>query len=196
MPIALGVLFVGAAILAIGALAERTAGKTAGLGSSGSSNGSTSSGGSSSTTSSGALPAGAAGKLNAGQRTFASELAAKTGLDPTVVAGWVLSEEPASSKQAPNGANNWLNIGSTDSGFYGASNPAWSDPLSAADFTAQWLAGTVAPGFGAASSGIRAILHTAGQSISNQIAAIQHSGWASSGYPNLPSVVAQFGGSG
>ena len=75
--------------------------------------------------------------LNANQQTFAGELAAKTGLAPNVVAGWVMSEEPASSKQAPNGANNWLNIGSTDSGFYGAGNPAWSNPTAAADFTAQ-----------------------------------------------------------
>jgi hypothetical protein len=127
--------------------------------------------------------------LNANQQTFAGELAAKTGLAPNVVAGWVMSEEPASSKQAPNGANNWLNIGSTDSGFYGAGNPAWSNPTAAADFTAQWMNGATAPGYGTASAGIRNILSTAGQNITSQITAIQHSGWASSGYPNLVDTV-------
>jgi hypothetical protein len=137
----------------------------------------------------------AGGLLNANQTAFAAELSAKTGLDPKVVAGWVLSEEPASSKQAPNGANNWLNIGATDSGYYGAGNPAWSDPKAAADFTAQWMAGTAAPGFGTASSGIQSILKTAGKSISDQIVAIQHSGWASSGYPNLVNTVESVSGS-
>lgn len=137
----------------------------------------------------GSASLGSAGsKLNANQRTFASQLAADTGLDPRVVAAWVLSEEPASASNAPNGANNWLNIGSTDSGFYGAGNPAWGDPARAADFTASWIRGTADPGFGSASAGIRGILSTVGQDAHSQILAIQHSGWASSGYPGLESV--------
>ena len=111
-----------------------------------------------------------------------------------MVAAWLLSEEPASASQAPNGANNWLNIGATDSGFYGAGNPAWADPTTAGAFSAQWVGGTSAPGFGTASKGIQAILSTAGQSAAAQVRAIQQSGWASGGYPSLPSVFASLGG--
>ena len=42
--------------------------------------------------------------------------------------------------------------------------------------------------------GIRAILSTGGQSPEAQIAAIQHSGWASSGYPSLPALYQQVTG--
>lgn len=127
--------------------------------------------------------------LNSNQQTFANQLAADTGLNPSVVAAWVISEEPASSSQAPNGANNWLNIGSTDSGFFGADTQAWTNPITAANATAQWLAGADnISGYGAASSGIRAILSTAGAAPAVQVAAIQGSGWASGGYPNLLSV--------
>jgi hypothetical protein len=131
--------------------------------------------------------------LNANQLTFAARLAKQTGLDVGVVAAWVLAEEPASSSRAPNGANNWLNVGATDSGYYGAGNPAWTDPVKAADFTAQWLGGTAAPGFGTATPGIQAILKSAGQSQSQQVQAIQKSGWASSGYPSLPAVLHTIG---
>ena len=41
------------------------------------------------------------------------------------------------------------------------------------------------------SAGIRAILSTAGQSPAAQVAAIQRSGWASSGYPDLPGLLQQ-----
>jgi hypothetical protein len=127
--------------------------------------------------------------LNSNQQTFANQLAADTGLDPSVVAAWVISEEPASSSEAPNGANNWLNIGSTDSGFFGANTTAWTNPVTAANATAQWLAGADnIAGYGAASSGIRAILATAGQAPAVQVSAIQNSGWASTGYPNLLNV--------
>jgi hypothetical protein len=182
MAIAFGVLLVGVVVVGFSMLAEKAAGATAPSAGTAPSTGSTGSG---------TLPTGAAGKLNASQQTFASTLASQTGLDPSVVAAWVLSEEPASASAAPNGANNWLNIGATDSGYYGAENPAWSDPAQAGAFTAQWLRGTVAPGFGAASSGIRNILSTAGQDASAQVSAIQHSGWASSGYPGLPALVAE-----
>lgn len=133
------------------------------------------------------LPSSARGYLSRDQQTFASRLAADTGLDPGVVAAWVHAEQPPTGP-APNGVNNWLNIGSTDSGFFGGSNPAWASPITAADETAKWLAGSSAAGFGAASGGIRSILSTAGKSPGAQIAAIQGSGWASSGYPDLPSI--------
>lgn len=142
----------------------------------------------------GAGAASASGMLNTNQAQFASRLAADTGLDLYVVAAWVHAEEPASSSQAPNGANNWLNIGATGSGNFGGTNQAWADPISAADATASWLHGNALQGYGAPSSSIQAILSTAGKGAAAQIAAIQHSGWAASGYPSLPSLYSAISG--
>ncbi len=143
------------------------------------------------------VPARANGMLTSAQQTFVSQLAADTGLDSGVVSAWVLSEESggaAVSRQASNN-NDWLNIGYTDSGTYGNSDSIWSDPTSAANATAGWLKGqNTIPGYGTASSGIQSILNTAGQSPQAQISALQNSGWASSGYPNLPSLYQQVAG--
>lgn len=143
------------------------------------------------------LPTAAAGKMTTGQQQFASRLAADTGLDPGVIGAWLLAEEngsAAASRQAANN-NDWLNIGYTDSGTYGSGDSIWSDPTSAADATAGWLKGqNTIPGYGTASGGIQAILSTAGQSPQAQIAAIQNSGWASSGYPSLPGLYASIAG--
>jgi hypothetical protein len=137
------------------------------------------------------------GMLTSGQQQFASRLAAQTGLSTPVVSAWLLAEESggaAQSRQAA-GNNDWLNIGYTDSGTYGSADSVWRDPTTAADATAGWLKGqNTIPGYGTASSGIQAILGTAGQSSQAQIAALQHSGWASSGYPSLPALLAQVGG--
>ena len=142
----------------------------------------------------GTLPAGAQSQLPSSQQQFASELAAQTGLDPSVVSAWLLAEESggaAQSRQAQNN-NDWLNIGYTDSGTFGSSDSVWSNPVTAADATAGWLKGqNTIPGYGTASSGIQAILSTAGQPASTQISALQNSGWASSGYPSLPSLYQQ-----
>jgi hypothetical protein len=143
------------------------------------------------------LPATASGKMTTGQQQFASRLAADTGLDPSVVSAWLLAEENGSAATSRQGANNndWLNIGYTDSGTYGSSDSIWSDPTAAADATAGWLKGqNTIPGYGRASGGIQAILSTAGQAPQAQIAAIQHSGWASSGYPSLPGLYASLAG--
>jgi hypothetical protein len=140
------------------------------------------------------LPAGAQSQLTSDQQQFASRLAAQTGLDPSVVSAWLLAEESggaAQSRQAQNN-NDWLNIGYTDSGTYGSADSVWSNPITAADATAGWLKGqNTIPGYGTASSGIQGILSTAGQPASVQIAALQHSGWASSGYPSLSSLYQQ-----
>jgi hypothetical protein len=140
------------------------------------------------------LPAAAGTMLTSGQQQFASRLATDTGLDPGVVSAWVLAEESggaAVSRQSA-GNNDWLNIGYTDSGTYGSSDSVWSDPVSAADATAGWLKGQdTIPGYGTASAGIQSILGTAGQPAATQIAALQNSGWASSGYPSLPSLYQQ-----
>ena len=93
---------------------------------------------------------------------------------------------PPPRARAPNN-NDWLNIGYTDSGTYGSADSVWSDPITAADATAGWLKGqNTIPGYGTASSGIQAILSTAGQPPAAQIAALQSSGWASSGYRTCP----------
>ncbi|HZU40285.1 MAG TPA: hypothetical protein VE992_04500 [Solirubrobacteraceae bacterium] len=140
------------------------------------------------------LPAGALSQLTSAQQQFASRLATDTGLDSGVVSAWLLAEESGGAAQARQAAgnNDWLNIGYTDSGTYGSADPVWSDPLAAADATAGWLRGqNTIPGYGTASPGIQAILSTAGQPPQAQIAALQGSGWASSGYPDLASLYAQ-----
>jgi hypothetical protein len=137
------------------------------------------------------LPTGASSRLTSAQQQFASRLAADTGLNAGVVSAWLLAEESGSAAQSRQAAgnNDWLNIGYTDSGTYGSSDSVWSDPTTAADATAGWLKGqNTIPGYGTASAGIQAILSTAGQDPSAQIAALQNSGWASSGYPSLPSL--------
>jgi hypothetical protein len=144
-----------------------------------------------------ALPPRVAQEMTPGQRTFAMQLAAQTGLDPGVVSAWMLAEESGGAAQAreQQGNFNWLNIGWTDAGRYGTSGAVWSDPVAAANATAGWLKGqdTVA-GYGRASAGVQAILQTAGQPPATQIAALQHSGWASSGYPDLPGLYQQLTG--
>jgi len=144
-----------------------------------------------------ALSPTAQGLLTSGQQQFAVRLAQDTGLNTQVIAAWLLAEESGGAAQSRQSANNndWLNIGYTDSGTYGSSDSIWSSPVTAADATGGWLKGQdTIPGYGTASAGIRAILQTAGQSPQAQIAALQQSGWASSGYPDLPSLLAQVGG--
>ncbi len=139
----------------------------------------------------------AAQMLTPGQQQFATQLAAQTGLDTRVIASWMLAEESggaAASREAQHN-HNWLNIGWTDSGRYGTNGAVWSDPVAAANATAAWLRGQDAiPGYGRASAGVQAILQTAGQPPQSQIAALQRSGWASSGYPDLPSVYGSVAG--
>jgi hypothetical protein len=136
----------------------------------------------------------AARSLTPGQSRFAARLAAETGLNPNVVAAWLLAEESggaAASRQSANN-NDWLNIGYTDSGTFGAGAAIWRDPDSAAHATAGWLKGLdTIPGYGRASAGVQSILRTTGQSPEAQVAAIQHSGWASGGYPSLPALYRQ-----
>jgi len=127
--------------------------------------------------------------LTPGQRQFVGELAAQTGLDPQVISAWCLAEESggaAASREAQNN-HDWLNVGWTDSGRCGTADAIWSNPIAAADATAGWLKGQdTIPGYGRASAGVQSILASAGQPPEQQIAALQHSGWASSGYPDLP----------
>ncbi|HTU84948.1 MAG TPA: hypothetical protein VMF57_05200 [Solirubrobacteraceae bacterium] len=143
------------------------------------------------------LPSSASSMLTSDQQQFASRLAADTGLDPGVVSAWLLAEESGGAAQSRQSENNndWLNIGYTDSATYGSSDSIWSNPTTAADATAGWLKGqNTIPGYGTASSGIQSILATAGSSPAAQISALQNSGWASSAYPDLPSLYQQVAG--
>jgi len=144
-----------------------------------------------------ALSPGASQMLTSGQQQFASQLAADTGMSPQVIGAWLLAEESggAATARQSAGNNDWLNIGYTDSATYGSADSVWSDPTTAANATAGWLHGqNTIPGYGTASSGIQSILATAGQSPEAQISAIQQSGWASSAYPDLPSLYSQVAG--
>jgi hypothetical protein len=146
------------------------------------------------TTGGAALPSSAQTMLTSDQQQFASRLAANTGLDPSVISAWLLAEESGGAAQSRQSQNNndWLNIGYTDSATYGSSDSIWSNPITAADATAGWLKGQdTIPGYGTASAGIQSILSTAGQPPAAQIAALQQSGWASSGYPSLTSLYQQ-----
>jgi len=139
----------------------------------------------------------AAAPLTAGQSAFVSRLAADTGLSAGVITAWALAEESGSAAASRQQAGNhdWLNIGYTDAGTYGAGAGVWKDPVAAADATAGWLrGGATIPGYGRASQGVQQILRAAGQSPTAQIGAIQRSGWASSGYPDLPGLYSQYGG--
>jgi hypothetical protein len=141
-----------------------------------------------------ALPTSAGALLTSNQQQFASTLAADTGLNPGVVSAWMLAEESGSAAQTrqAQGNNDWLNVGYTGGGAYGSSDAIWSDPVSAANATASWLKGQeTIPGYGTAGSGIVSILETVGQTPQTQIAALQTSGWAASGYPNLPSLYSE-----
>jgi hypothetical protein len=138
-----------------------------------------------------ALSPQAAQRMTPGQQRFATQLAAETDLDSQVVASWMLAEESggAAASREHQGNHNWLNIGWTDSGRYGTAGAVWADPAAAAHATAGWLAGQdTIPGYGRASAGVQSILASAGQPPELQIAALQRSGWASSGYPDLPGV--------
>ena len=107
--------------------------------------------GTSTATTSTSLPASASTLLTSDQQQFAQRLAADTGLDPGVVSSWLLAEESGGAAQSRQAANNndWLNIGYTGSGTFGASDSVWSDPTAAADATAGWLKGqNTIPGYG------------------------------------------------
>jgi hypothetical protein len=119
--------------------------------------------------------------LTSGQETFVAHLSQLTGLSPRVAAAWTLAEESGSAAQARQAASNynWLNIGYFDSGAGKiAFDKAFSDPVSAAEQTANFLKGN----WGGASPSIRAILSTISQSPEQQMSAIANSDWASSHY--------------
>ena len=119
--------------------------------------------------------------LTSGQETFVAHLAQLTGLSPRVAAAWTLAEESGSAAQARQAASNynWLNIGYFDSGAGKiAFDKAFSDPVSAAEQTANFLKGN----WGGASPSIRAILSTVSENPQEQISAIANSDWASSHY--------------
>lgn len=135
--------------------------------------------------------------LTRSQRAFGSEFARLTGLDYRLVGAQLLNEMngSAAAQREANRDYNWLNIGWTDSGQRGTGNTVWRDPISAARASARWVAGEwEVPGFGRAAPGIIAWGRTAGKPLDAQIRALQTSGWASSGYPDLPQLVRDYSG--
>jgi hypothetical protein len=109
------------------------------------------------------------------------------GLNPSVVSSWLVVEDSSGWAHARQvvGNNDWLNIGYTGSGTYGAGDSVWSSPVAAANATAQWLQGQQwISGDGTSSSGIHAIRQSVGQSPATQIKAIQEARCTSSGCPS------------
>lgn len=135
------------------------------------------------------------GHLKPDAQTFVNRLSRDTGLSTQVIAGWVMAE--TSGWDTTNGANNWLNVGSFDSGFAGGGANVWTDPTTAADATAAFITGKpvngISPPLGGGDPTIQAIIRSAGASIEAQVQAIQNSNWAGSHYGyNLISDVRQF----
>jgi len=126
-------------------------------------------------------------KFSANQALFIRTLTDRTGLDYGVVAAWVAAEQPVGADYPVGHKDqNWLNIGLTDSRWYDVGK-YFNNPVAAAINSARWLKGEWAvPGFGRAAPGIIRFSRTAGRPPAEQIRALQQSGWASSGYPNLP----------
>lgn len=134
-------------------------------------------------------------QFSANQASFLRALVANSNIHPGVAAAWMAAEEPVGAKAGYHGTQDWLNVGITDSGPRGAGNPAWKNPSVAGKLTAKWLQGQWKdPGFGTASTGIQNI--TRARTPQQQIKAIQGSGWASSGYPNLGSLFSTYRGLG
>lgn len=125
--------------------------------------------------------------LTRGQQIFAGTFAHETGLDPHVIGAWLKAEQSgeAAKNYENKGYYNWLNIANTDSGpVGGAHSNVWSNPQSAGKAAAEWIRdkGQIAGEYGHPAPGVQAILHAAGKTPQEQIAAIANSGWASSGY--------------
>lgn len=137
--------------------------------------------------------------LSPNQQLFATTLSKSTGLPVDLVAAWMINEEPQGAN-AIVGQNNqdWLNVANTNSGFKGATNP-WSNPVTAAQDTANWMEGKWAdPGYGYASQPIQQIVpdYTKG-GVDAAIKAIQYNGkggWSTGGETALPSLYAQESG--
>jgi len=129
--------------------------------------------------------------MTSGQIEFAGEFRKDTDLNPDVIEAWLLAEQsgpkdgPSSQRQAANN-DNWLDIGYTDTANLGTSDSFWTNPVTAADKSAEWLNGTYAvPGFGPAAPTLQSALREAGSDPDHEISELQQSGWASSGYPLL-----------
>lgn len=130
--------------------------------------------------------------LSSNQLAFADALVKQTGLNPAVVEAW-LAQEQGSETQNPasSGIYNFLNIGVTGSGNYGTGDSAWTNPTTAGKTTGEWLQGITGAVPGWARSTPILPTNVASLSPEDQITAIQHSGWAESGEPALPSLYRQ-----
>lgn len=134
--------------------------------------------------------------FSANQAAFLRAFSAASGVNPGVAAAWMAAEEPVGAQSGDHGTQDWLNVGMTDSASLGTGNSVWTNPTKAGEATGKWLKGEWSdPGFGTASSGIQQITKLNGNPQA-QIHAIQNSGWASSGYPDLPGLYSTYASEG
>ncbi len=153
----------------------------------------------------------AEGLLTSGQEAFGARLVADTCLNPQVVTAWMLAEESGTAARGRQQENNndWLNIAMDGNGYRGAPTAIWSNPTTAADATAGWIAGrNTVPGWSpglATASILKAAAQkpsahlSAAQIVNEEIYAVQWSGWVSGNpsvesYPNLPGLYEQAAG--
>lgn len=124
-----------------------------------------------------AVPTG--GGLSRNQQMFAGALSKKTGLDPRIVASWMVAEEPAGEKINPaTGNQNWLNIGFPGHITPAAQNPRFNKPVKAGKATSAWIKGKFDPGNWQAASSITSELgHLKGASPQEFGARLAASGW-------------------
>jgi hypothetical protein len=122
------------------------------------------------------------------QEKFTQVLAKETGLNPRVLAGMAAHEQPH-DRPSVQGSDNWLNIGYYDRGPGAPTRDKrfFEGPQKAAKTTANFFKGKTL----GASEGIRNIQGTAKQSPTEQVKAIQRSGWATSGHPHLAALASQ-----
>lgn len=125
--------------------------------------------------------------------TFSKHVGAGLGIDPNVIAAWILQE----GGSVTGGKYNYLNIGNTDSGSRNQSAVWNGNVVTAAAATVAWIKGQSKAGYTTASPGIQNLAHIQGETAEQQVVSIQHSGFATSGEPLLGSLydkVLQTGG--
>jgi hypothetical protein len=125
--------------------------------------------------------------LSIEQQEFIQGFHRATGMDPGVIATWIVSEVGRNIRYPP-GHNdfNYLNIGNTDSQWFSGSFWARKSAYESGVISGAWAAGRLSvPGYGRADPRIVDIIKSAGRSASDQIAALINSPWASNHYSSL-----------
>jgi hypothetical protein len=131
------------------------------------------------------------------QLEFADVVAKRVRWDLAVIRAQVYNEMngPFAARRVAEHNHNWLNVSYDDNlGGRGRldGRHVWRDPITAGNATADWIQGKRKTLGEQGADSIRTA-YTKGASASPQeaIALLQRSGWASSGYPNLPAIYAR-----